>query len=656
MVARASKLLTLIGALVFLSACGSESTSTKITVETSVKWGGAISPASQTVPFDESATFTLTPNEGYSIASVTGCDGTLDGLTFTTAALKDACSLKVVFRSPYTLTFHVTDADSFILYIREMMEVIPSDGHHRDTPPIYPAQATNFMKRNLAGEVRPVVESYFTHHVKSFSITPDERFMYVFFGPQYISFRQNDHNLIAAMDCSIFRVDLADGSHECAAPGRLYRSDYQDHIRNEFTDMVSTTSMSPDMTGDTWDGSLMLRTESFKVESCTSPSTPCLWQRSGVVFADSITGLTRTPIQNLTEIDKLLIEPKALSQDRMALRYYDDLYAAYAFDVQGPEGLISRHFRDSSSKFYRADNFAHASESNGDLWLTERQADNEKRASINVPSSRTITALRDHAGRVFHLGSGELYEVLPATGRTTKITASGSPELRQFIVSNEEFSYLAYSWLESSQIDLHNMQTGERERRLSGFEGRAWRLFGWEYSNGIISVAYYEGAQRDESFFKTIDVLRLLEGAAYEDVITVSPVPQTRETTNNTVRRIHSFVRSEQATPDFTVAVEAEGTEGRSVSVIFSVPVDRDSVDAAVSLIDYATGLEVDYVRFWVRNTLHLIPNTVDINEYVEGPLQSGHEYQLRFHGEIRARDGRVLPEAQKAPVQIQVP
>ncbi len=59
--------------------------------------GGSISPESQTVPHGATATFTLTPDTGYSVNEVTGCGGSLDGSTYTTGAITRACTVAASF-------------------------------------------------------------------------------------------------------------------------------------------------------------------------------------------------------------------------------------------------------------------------------------------------------------------------------------------------------------------------------------------------------------------------------------------------------------------------------------------------------------------------------------------------------------------------------
>ena len=68
--------------------------------------GGSISPSGAvSVNTGATATFTVTPDGGHRIDSVTGCGGTLDGNTYTTAAITADCSVSATFAlNTYTVT------------------------------------------------------------------------------------------------------------------------------------------------------------------------------------------------------------------------------------------------------------------------------------------------------------------------------------------------------------------------------------------------------------------------------------------------------------------------------------------------------------------------------------------------------------------------
>jgi hypothetical protein len=92
---------------VFLSACGGSKKDEPqlYTVSASSGSGGSISPGSRSVQSGQTTTFTVTPDTAYSIASVTGCNGSLSGNTYTTGAVTSACSVQASFSlNSYSVT------------------------------------------------------------------------------------------------------------------------------------------------------------------------------------------------------------------------------------------------------------------------------------------------------------------------------------------------------------------------------------------------------------------------------------------------------------------------------------------------------------------------------------------------------------------------
>jgi hypothetical protein len=74
------------------------------TVSAGAGTGGGISPSSQSVVSGDTTTFTVTPNSGYEINSVSGCAGNLSGSTYTTGAITADCTVAASFRTIYTYT------------------------------------------------------------------------------------------------------------------------------------------------------------------------------------------------------------------------------------------------------------------------------------------------------------------------------------------------------------------------------------------------------------------------------------------------------------------------------------------------------------------------------------------------------------------------
>lgn len=69
----------------------------QIAVSTSAGANGSISPASRSVAYGNTTTFTLTPDQGYQIAGASGCGGALNGATYTTGAITSACTVTASF-------------------------------------------------------------------------------------------------------------------------------------------------------------------------------------------------------------------------------------------------------------------------------------------------------------------------------------------------------------------------------------------------------------------------------------------------------------------------------------------------------------------------------------------------------------------------------
>ncbi len=59
--------------------------------------GGKIAPKARQVTYGSSTTFEITPESGYSIVSVSGCNGSLSGTTYTTAAVTGVCAVTASF-------------------------------------------------------------------------------------------------------------------------------------------------------------------------------------------------------------------------------------------------------------------------------------------------------------------------------------------------------------------------------------------------------------------------------------------------------------------------------------------------------------------------------------------------------------------------------
>lgn len=96
------------GATVDSNGCAVGSTLAKHTVTARAGAGGTVSPPSITVNDGATTSFTVTPDSGYVIDSVTGCSGNLNGATYTTGAISADCTVTASFAATMSTTYTVS--------------------------------------------------------------------------------------------------------------------------------------------------------------------------------------------------------------------------------------------------------------------------------------------------------------------------------------------------------------------------------------------------------------------------------------------------------------------------------------------------------------------------------------------------------------------
>ena len=89
------------------------------TVSATADEGGTVNPATQNVNQGSNAQITITPNEGYSIDAVTGCNGSLNGNTYTTGAVTANCQVQASFSSDsYSVAGNVSFAGAKVKLLK----------------------------------------------------------------------------------------------------------------------------------------------------------------------------------------------------------------------------------------------------------------------------------------------------------------------------------------------------------------------------------------------------------------------------------------------------------------------------------------------------------------------------------------------------------
>ncbi|MBB6096248.1 hypothetical protein HNQ60_005170 [Povalibacter uvarum] len=106
--------------------------------------GGTIAPTSIAVPAGERAAFTLSPETGFSIDGASGCGGTLNGNTYTTAAITTACSISAAFkRIQYAVAVNAS--------VGGTVTAAGSDPYHGETASFTIAPQTGYSIQGVTG-------------------------------------------------------------------------------------------------------------------------------------------------------------------------------------------------------------------------------------------------------------------------------------------------------------------------------------------------------------------------------------------------------------------------------------------------------------------------------------------------------------------------
>ncbi len=105
------------GVVLTVSGCGGGSTdkdTDSYTVTTTVGANGRIAPASAKVDFGDATHFTVTPDNGFQIDSISGCGGSLSGNTYTTGLINTDCMISVTFIQTNTGTTYTINVSAGI--------------------------------------------------------------------------------------------------------------------------------------------------------------------------------------------------------------------------------------------------------------------------------------------------------------------------------------------------------------------------------------------------------------------------------------------------------------------------------------------------------------------------------------------------------------
>lgn len=87
-----------------------------------VHGGGSVDAEEKQANFQETLSFEFTPDEGYELVGVSGCGGSLDGLTFTTAPMTEDCGIQAQFIDDSLVYF---EDDNLRNSVRSALNITP---------------------------------------------------------------------------------------------------------------------------------------------------------------------------------------------------------------------------------------------------------------------------------------------------------------------------------------------------------------------------------------------------------------------------------------------------------------------------------------------------------------------------------------------------
>jgi hypothetical protein len=136
------------------------------TVTASAGSGGSISPTSRTVPQGATGSFVVSASSGFEIASVSGCGGSLSGITFTTGAITAACTVFASFRVAPVVPPVITTTP-MIEYLHPALNYYFITSRAEDialldrTPPFVRTGQSFLVYPNAVAGTQPITRFYF---------------------------------------------------------------------------------------------------------------------------------------------------------------------------------------------------------------------------------------------------------------------------------------------------------------------------------------------------------------------------------------------------------------------------------------------------------------------------------------------------------------
>ncbi|MCH8492492.1 MAG: hypothetical protein LAT53_04575 [Idiomarina sp.] len=632
---------------------GGGTTPTSFTVNATANAGGSISPSSRTVTSGNTTTFTVTPNSGFQIDEVTGCEGSLSGDTYTTGAITAACEVSATFiGNAGTLSFRVSDANvlqtfaqTFYRTNADLSPTAPSVGIQNQTqtsPP--PPNSSNLIGTFSDDSSDFVIDFDGSVYVSEAVLTPDGKSIVVALSP-YGDYEADYGRVIAENRCAVFLVDLATNAYRCAVQNMI-----MEPIDNSSLSLNARSIQFDDQRDEAgnWIGNMYFQGGSFTVsgdcEAHCGINYPGTYQLKKLTHNGDISNVTND-LQSLNGF-------YAGSSGSVLIYHYDNGINNYLLQLINQAGQVFTIHTGHVQQVLLDDMDTITFYQNSHVRFTKPRAAGgfyQTRLEQNHWLEKFILGAN---GNLYGLSSGELRSKLPynetplARFDNTSFFNNRSlqPQLTsQYLLYPERVTAPFYG--EVSVIRGLNTETGAEFSLLDeDYETHRLTLMNWQVGDEQVVFAAVD-LINNQAVIGELDLNGYFAGESINEYLKITPVTSASSAVAE-VRDVLLISNREPEQDDGAapvVTVSNDVLQGETITLRFSKSMNQQSVLDSLALLDETSGAEVEFIPVWFGRTLHLVPDLTGLQDSGKKTLSRTTQYSLQFSEDMLDSKGRAL-------------
>ena len=644
------------------------------TVTATAGEGGSITPESATVNHGDTTEFTITPNSGFGIESVTGCEGSLEGNTYTTGSITGACSVEAEFTElsgvAAALQFNIAGGVALQTLASGVVSV---QGQAADTmsSTAIGNQSTLFNYQRVMGSPDAADFSATTDRLLSESNIPsnllvlDEngnlrlaidatlpiKVMYTVADPSgenvYVALSRDwqdgidySHS-IAELNCGLIKVSVADNELSCVAEGVVVQEmndNYLQTISNNNKPLLFSNN-----------GTLYFGGREFvRDDRCLeNPNDHCYIRSESVLFVYSVA--TDGTVTKLTN-DLMNVESfQVLADGQLVIYGWNEASGQQELNLVN-DGQTLRISQTWGVEFFTVDDdrtvvFGDYSDRNIRL-ARPREAGGMERTSLSTALFSELTG-NSHPVRVITGDDGRVYGVFNAW-RGDYNADTEQWESRNFLSVYQMLPYSGtpiaelelqdgnwWSWMQRTPFQINkghlyyvatvdvpffgrsdvlkmvNIETRTTTTLLNDFDTNRYQFHNWRLSGDTLYFSA-QNLTRSVSVYGEVDTLAVRNGASMSEFLTLNDVASARGAAV-AIQDIE-ILKPQQPLVDTGSNPRATfyvAPENRySASIDFNKYMNRKSVTDNLSFTASDSEAAIPFLPVWFYQTLHLIPDT----------------------------------------------